>query len=173
MAMSSRLSSAGFQTADLGVAGMRAMGESVRLDVADHLVAAPPRIGHRSLAGGELLRWPGQVHIAGMLQRGRETAESIGGSRSSPRSSGARRRRRRRAVAPASGRLPAAGRGEEGRGGVDSGHPASIPSTGRVVAARLSRRRPQRSSGMAGAAAIGVGRSCCKQLGFHPRVGSA
>jgi hypothetical protein len=73
MAMSSRSSSAGFQSADSWVAGMRAMGETMRLDVPDHLVAAPPRKGRRSDAGDNVRRRPGQVPVAGGA-RGRQGA---------------------------------------------------------------------------------------------------
>jgi hypothetical protein len=43
----------------------RDRGQTTRGDAGRRLVAAPPKIGHRSLAGGELMRRPEQVARGG------------------------------------------------------------------------------------------------------------
>jgi hypothetical protein len=97
-------------------------------------------------------------HSGTTLQSKREKEKGCLSTTSSP---GAGWRRRRWSVRPestATALLPAA-RLEEERGvPVDWGHPRPIPSARRVVAARRSRGRPQRSLGMTGAAGLSGGR---------------
>jgi hypothetical protein len=139
----------------------------MQVSTAKQMEAKPAANGCRRLAGVRPEQRRTDVHDAATLQNARETVDGSERTRSSPGVRRWRRRGRGRSVAPASGRLPVAGRGEEGPSGGDSGRPSSIPSTERILAARRSSRDAQTGSGRLGMA----GRGGCCRPGFRPSCG--